>query len=268
MAVLGTIALIAASMYVSAMLKGGVPSRYIAIGAGIAALVYAVVVLFVIGSRRAGAVAYIRDHASPWGVAVAECTRDAKAFWSESRVDATWRRLLDRPDRPRTIVDSELAEVIATIPMHADLLEPEPIAQSERGLLIPAALFLWLAVTSYFDRRPDIWWRVIVFSGLSIWFLSRVPEIRNRVPLLRETGRDLVAGPGWLRRRDGLRWTAADSMAIVMRQAHRGRPKGVIIRFIGPIGVRDVSFASVGTRDFALLWQRWMHPQPRLDLSA
>ncbi|MBL9149105.1 MAG: hypothetical protein JNM94_10470 [Phycisphaerae bacterium] len=272
--VVGVAMLVLASMWVSAALSGGLMRtvRSSAIGAGIGLAIYVVVTLVRAFTRKGRADDFIKECGAPWGVAVAECARDAPTFGTRAAADDVWRRLLARPDRPRVLVDEKLAPKIAEIPIVANLLEPEPIAESKRGMLAPAFVFLWLTGMSFLDRRPDIWWRLIVFPLLSIWFFTRVPAIRDRIPLLRATGRDLVAGPGWLRRKDDRRWNASDSIAIVMRSTHRGRRSdramGVVVRFVGPIGVRDVTFASVSTADFELLWQRWMHPHPRYDLSA
>jgi hypothetical protein len=272
--VAGIMGLMLTSMWVSLVLSGGLQRtvRAATIGAGIAFVIYAVVTLIRASRRGHRADEFIAECGAPWGVAVAECARDAPAFGSRAAADDVWRRLLLRPGCPRVLVDETLAPKIAAIPIVAELLEPEPIAESKRGMLVPAFVFVWLTGMSFLDRRPDIWWRLVVYPLLAIWFFSRVPAIRDRIPLLRATGRDLVAGPGWLRRKDDRRWCSNDSLAIVMRSTHRHRRSkratGVVVRFVGPVGVRDVTFASVATRDFELLWQRWTHPNPRYDLTA
>ena len=63
--------------------------------------------------------------------------------------------------------------------------------------------------------------------------------------------------------------TFDDSIALVMRTARRRKARrGIYVRFIGPGGVRDVSFEKVTNQDFALLWERWMHPVPRTEFDV
>lgn len=270
----GIIAAVAVSIWVGLALKGSSPRSWLMLlaGAGISAFVSVCYLAFAAAARRRNAIRAIEENASPWGVAVAECTRDARALWPRERVDETWRSLLRRPDRPRAVVDEELTPAIAAIPRPSQLLEPEPVSQSERGMLVPAVVFLVLGGSAFVDRGGDVWWRMIIFLSLSVYFFSRVPAIRDRIPILRATGLDLVAGPGWLRRRDGRRWSGRDSVLIVMRsgdgpEASRSKP-GIVVRLVGPIGVRDLTFSGASDPQFATLWQRWMHPVPRYDLDA
>jgi hypothetical protein len=85
--------------------------------------------------------------------------------------------------------------------------------------------------------------------------------------MMRDTGRDLVAGPGWVRDRKR-RWTVADSLAIFQCTRRGRKSPGVFVRLIGPAGVRDIQFANLKNPDLAMFWERWMHPKPRLDLEA
>lgn len=201
---------------------------------------------------------------APWHAAISSASVDAEGLWLPKRIEERWKRLmLDRP--PPALVDAELAPSVGAIPLSESLLEPEPINQSARGALLILIVMLFFALQHTFESTGRAWWRGLFFWAAAIVVALQIPAIRDRIPGLRSEGGDLVAGPGWLRDRTR-RWTVADSTAIVFR-TRESRP-GVVVRFIGPAGVRDVQFAGVDNPDFALLWERWMHLVPRLDLEA
>ena len=225
--------------------------------------------LFVVPrAARRRASKLLAEGPSDWSRAIIGCAVAGSTFESEGSLAARWRALLDRAGRPRTVLHAELVPSVRGIELRPELLEPEAINQSQYGAMVIAVMFGWFAVMNGLNFQVGGWWKSLLFGSVAVVFLLRVPRIRDRIPMLRDTGRDLVAGPGWLRDRRSRRWTVADSMAIVFR-THKGRTKpGVIVRFIGPAGVRDVSFENAANPDFALLWERWMHPRPRLDLEA
>ncbi len=174
---------------------------------------------------------------------------------------------------PSTIVDAVYGEGTNPLPQPATtLIEPEPIDESQSGMLFPAAIFGVLALFSVMEGgtgRGTLFsrgWGTLVFAALCVYFVSRSPKVRNAIPILRDTGRDLVAGPGWIRDRTGSRWTIADSTAILF--APTTKHGAVTLRLVGPHAVRDLRFASVKDPDFRMLWERWTTTEPRLELNA
>lgn len=205
-----------------------------------------------------------RSNSAPWHATVATASVESARLWLAPSIQARWQRLLlDRP--PTVLLDEVLAPTMMELRAPEALLEPEPINQSMREALLFAGIMAFFALQNTFTSGAQTWWRAIVFWLAAGVFALQVPAIRDRIPGLRQEGQDLVAGPGWLRDRTR-RWTVADSTAIVFRT--RDRKPGVVIRFIGPQGVRDVQFASPDNPDLRLLWERWTHPQPRLELEA
>jgi hypothetical protein len=206
----------------------------------------------------------------------AAALRDRLAL-RRSGTDASWRQFRDAVaartgSPPSTIVDASFDPKAESLPPPAaTLLEPEPIDESQPGMLISAAIFGGLALLSLMGRGAaggslfSQGWGTLVFVALAAYFLSRSPKVRNAIPVLRGTGRDLVAGPGWIRQRDGSRWTVADSTAILFAALKNGT---VVLRLIGPPGVRDLRFASAKDPDFCMLWERWTTAEPRLELTG
>ncbi len=214
-----------------------------------------------------------RDAAhSAIGDAVAERISIRDSITAKAIIDARWRELLGLDygvsPRPLAIVDQNLAIDIHALPIRSELLEAEPINESNWGNRALLSLFLWLGLTRAIGQNRGDWFFAGLFLAMAAWMALRIPCIRDRIPLLQDTGRDLVAGPGWLRDKKGRRWRVDDSIVLVLSGRRRRKSRGVYLRFIGPAGVRDVSFEQMKNRDLALLWERWMHPSPRLELEA
>ncbi|MFO0828382.1 MAG: hypothetical protein U0572_09545 [Phycisphaerales bacterium] len=211
---------------------------------------------------------YTERFASPWGGSIARLQCEISALESTPAIEARWKSLLTRDDRARAVVDASIAQVLAKVTLRDDLLEPEAINQSARGAAFACGMFVYFAALKALDYKSGDWWLVVVYLFGAMVFLLRVPKVRDAVPMLRDTGRDLVAGPGWLRDKKSRRWTVDDSIAIVQRTRKGRKRPGVWVRMIGPAGVRDFQFASFDNPDLAMFWERWMHPKPRLDLVA
>lgn len=232
------------------------------------------------GRRAKRELAALSDHpdrAHPdlaWSAAIYGCvSRDPiTPFMPESA--RVWRSLLEgdaSSPRPIAVVDEQLREGLAE--STDDLLEPESIEPSQNGMVAVAILFLVLASLSVVQGGGSRWWNLLVFGTLSAYFISRHPPVRNALPILRDTGRDLVAGPGWVAQtKQDNRWTVEDSMMLILRRGAKARrpveTTPIVVRLIGPPGVRDIQFASMKDPDFRQLWERWATSKPRLDLVA
>jgi hypothetical protein len=263
------LALIGTSIAVSEMisLRRIIPSWTIVVGAlGIPMLVYLTATLMIHRNARRRAKAHVATAAEPWSAAIHSIAGHDVITLAMKSSERLWAPLAERKPRPIAVVDAAL-----TVPppnQNAALLEEEPITPSQGGMLIAAGIFLLLGTFSLFGRGVARWWNILVFFSLAAYFLSRHPGVRNAVPVLRNTGTDLIAGPGWVRQaKSGKRWTVADSIALVMRGNSSAKQPSVVVRLIGRAGVRDVRFASANDPDFLLWWERWTTTSPRLELA-
>ena len=232
--------------------------------------IYLVVTLLGFFSTRRKAIAYAPAADRPWTTAIQACVARDSITLSKAASARVWNSLLQQPSRPSVVADARLAQRFHPAP--EALLEPESIEPSQRGMVIVACLFLMLAGMSAMDAGANRWWNITVFFALSAFFLAKHPKVRNAFPGLRNTGRDLIAGPGWVTAaKQNTRWTIEDSIMLVQCKAEppkSGASPAIVVRFIGPPGIRDIQFASSADPDFQLLWQRWTTPLPRLDLDG
>jgi hypothetical protein len=222
-------------------------------------------------SSRAERASLDGSDAHQWSARVYDCiARDPLTLSREGSARA-WRAMLDASaggPRPIAIIDERLRDTLAA--PTRELLEAESIEPSQSGLLIVSVMFLALATISIFGGLGNRSWNVVIFVTLSLYFASRHPPVRNALPILRNTGRDLIAGPGWVaQNKKGNRWTVDDSLLILFRRGARtsAAKTAIVVRLIGPPGVRDIHFASPEDPDFRMLWERWATEQPRLELG-
>jgi hypothetical protein len=270
---LGICGLILASMTVSQMLSSRpLITRWpILAGAGLLPLL-AYLIATTVGHRsaRSAAARHVPEPERPWTTAIQSCIARDRTTLSKAASERVWRSLLERADRPRVVADARIAADLAKAP--DALLEPESIEPSQRGMVIVASLFAVLAGISLFDGGPSRWWNITIFVALAGFFAVRHPGVRNAFPGLRNTGRDLIAGPGWVAEaKRGTRWTIDDSLLLVQCQSattKAGASPAIMVRLIGPPGVRDIQFASSKDPDFQLLWERWTTPRPRLEFDG
>ncbi len=166
--------------------------------------------------------------------------------------------------RPIAIVAECLRESMQAIELRHELLEPETIDSSPafttRSSIAFAMLCGFNGLTGL-NRRS--WLPAAIFFTMALIALLRIPEVRRRLPRLRPIDRAPTAGPGYLEDARGRRWTAKDSVLIVAARRASGP---VWAMLLGPAGRNTISFTRPDEESFAALWQRWCHPQPRLEL--
>ncbi len=102
----------------------------------------------------------------------------------------------------------------------------------------------------------------LVFAML---LLAQMPQVRDRVPILRRDETAPVAGVGYVEAPRGARWTTGDSMLLVSALK---APGPLYVRLVGPAGWLSWTFTNASDADFLRLWQRWMHPRPRPELAG
>lgn len=213
-------------------------------------------------------------HPTPLTRAILDAVQPFDVFKPTSIIDARWKRLLAEVNPPgtptwrRTVIDRSIAETLVEVPLTGDLLEPESINESDFANRFSAAMFLVFGIQRLMPPVTPEWWWGIFFLGMSVVMTLRIPAVRDRIPILRDILVDVVAGPGWVQDRRGRRWTVENSIALIVLPSTRRRRRGVRVRLIGPDGVRDLRFERADNIDFRLLWERWMHRRPRLDLLA
>lgn len=158
-----------------------------------------------------------------------------------------WKELPRVPNSPLVVAEVAFAPSLPRI--QTELLEPGPIEPSQRGLLAGTAVCPVLAVMFSSDARSHRRWDILVIVSLATYFRLHHPPICNALPVLRNSCRDLITGPGWrgqLKRRS--RWTAGDSLMILFRLGadrnadamSRDANSSLVVRMTGPPGVRDI----------------------------
>ncbi len=166
--------------------------------------------------------------------------------------------------RPRAVVDTCLEPAVRGLDRPTHLLEPEPIVSSLpmsfAGMLFIVIVYGFFAV-SHLVRGQVM--QGMIFLVLPLLMLAQIPHVRERIPVLRNEEAP-ISGAGYVEHRRR-RWTADDSTLLVSGR----KPSGPLhVRLAGPAGWLSFSFMSPSDPDFVRLWQRWMHPRPRLELAG
>ncbi len=180
-----------------------------------------------------------------------------------------WKRFEEQRIRrgisaPTAVVETCLQPTISRIERTPELLEPETIsssaAWSRKTLVALVGFWILLAVLGLVNRD----W---ILAGLGLSFvavvLARVPIVRRFVPMLRAEAHAPVAGPGYIEDARGKRWTVGTAIMLVFAKSPAGP---LIVRLVGDAGWQTLTFMHPDDPDFIGLWQRWTHPNPRLEL--
>lgn len=166
--------------------------------------------------------------------------------------------------QPDAIVDARLADRVREIPMHGDMLEPEPVTSRwelstwivDSALVLAAVIWAWqVQETSARLVLPAavLWPLLMRRSGVIGYFLRHgvVPG---------DSG--LIAGVGYLEQPDGTRIGSTQAITLVFK--HWNRP--LCVRLGTRERCEDVYFTSTRDPGFIAFWQRWNHPHPRPEL--
>ncbi len=138
-----------------------------------------------------------------------------------------------------------------------------PLRPSSVGVL--AAIMLLACIVAAGRRQ----WVVVVYTagmlGMLVFLAAGVPQVRERLPVLRRDWDAPVAGVGFVEDRRGRRsrWTVGEAIMFV---AGSGPSSPVHVRLVGAAGWCAWVFASPKYPEFVRLWQRWAHPRPRPEL--
>jgi len=164
-----------------------------------------------------------------------------------------------------TVAESSLRQSLEALPIISDMLEPErvhsrvPVGRFEAIsltlMVVPIVVFGRQALAGQARFLP----MVVLTVGMVLFGASRFCDLRLGESLAP------VAGPGVVTDRNGRRWTVACS-AMLIRPVPNGN--GLSVELLGPQGYLLMRFRrGVDDEGFQALWQRWMHPHPRLDLA-
>lgn len=168
----------------------------------------------------------------------------------------------------RAIVDHLLRKEIQQVELTESLIEEESIGPTTgRGGLIAAAI-LTVAVVSAAVSKGEVFLLLYWLVFCTIFVFPYISFFREHIPLLRLYSTEILAGPGWLRDHANVRrWTIENSMLLLHLSGRRVLGP-IWLHIIGPAGIQTLGFGSIRDPEFVRLWQRWMHPNPRLELIA
>lgn len=166
-----------------------------------------------------------------------------------------------------TLVDARLRKSIEAIEIRSEFLEPESaLSQPKRwsGWMIYLAFVVLVYVLMFVVpgiRRAD---PLQLAFGAALSLVVLTPVLRSFGVRIGES-RAPVVGLGVIEDHRGRRWTIDDSTLFAHHLASDRTKIGVTIA--GPTGALSLRYWGVADSGFQLLWQRWMHPHPRTELS-
>ncbi len=171
---------------------------------------------------------------------------------------------------PIVIADIAFHRALANTPSLPGLPEPEPVVNSSRRTISNVVTSLILAAVTISIAFIG---GGIICALIGLLFLASglapLPPVRRFIRQFRRESKGLVAGPGFAVNSKGAVWTIENSIAFI--RAAQIKPKAfasIHLQLMGPMGSKHMSFGSTADPDFLCFWQRWTHPQPRLELAA
>lgn len=182
--------------------------------------------------------------------------------------EVKWEFSKEKLPNLKAIVDPLLQLEIQALALRNELLEPEPVQSSFPIKDRATNFFLVLMIMACFRSFMDQSWflAVLSLSYLLISIIPRVTDLRERFSFLRSEDASILVGPGWVKHTKRNRnWSVADSI-ILLRLRKRKALGTLYVRLLGPTKDLNFIFENVRDPEFIRLWQRWMHPNPRLEL--
>ena len=167
----------------------------------------------------------------------------------------------------KAIVDPLLQDEIQSIELHDELLEQELLQSSmpmkDKKFII---VIVFMLVILTYSAIKGSWLSAAFVIYIIVFLLPNISFLREKLPFIRNEYRSLLVGLGWVNsHKRKQKWTIADS--IILLRIKKNKPLGTIhVRLLGPTKDFDFMFESVRDPEFIRLWQRWMHPNPRLEL--
>jgi len=196
--------------------------------------------------------------------ALAQCLIGRPTFISAKAEGQRWlEAIASMTPTPRALVAPGMALQVRSLGRTERFLEPHEIEPGSLGSHLLGGVVANAVVAGFF-LALGLRWIGAIMAFVALVTLLRVPFIWYRLPISRSGRKSLLAGPGWLRDPKGRIWTIRDSTILVVPAAEQG---GVMVRLIGPAGVRDVRFGSAADPEFTALWRLWTHRDPRPELA-
>jgi len=167
----------------------------------------------------------------------------------------------------KAIVDPLLQDEVQSIDLRDELLEQEllqssmPMKDKHFTLVI-----VFMTVMLTYSAIKGSWLSAAFVVYVIVFLLPNISFLRESLPFIRNEYRSLLVGLGWVKsHKRKNKWTIADS--IILLRIKKNKPLGTLyVRLLGPTKDFDFLFESVRDPEFIRLWQRWMHPNPRLEL--
>ena len=160
-----------------------------------------------------------------------------------------------------------MQDEIQSIELRDDLLEQELLQSSmpmkDKKFII---VIVFMLVILTYSAIKGSWLSAAFVIYIIVFLLPNISFLREKLPFIRNEYRSLLVGLGWVNsHKRKQKWTIADSIILLRIRKHK--PLGTIhVRLLGPTKDFDFMFESVRDPEFIRLWQRWMHPNPRLEL--
>lgn len=167
---------------------------------------------------------------------------------------------------PAAIVDERFRSSLSGISIPEEFLEAETVVSQPRRRLVWMLLFGYVIAMYIYSFLWPALIRGDVLGAVGVTVLIAYFAI----PLARALGwrigewRAPIVTMGAVEVSGERRWTVADSCLYVAKSQIGGEMIDAIL--LGPAGVLAMRFWGPGDAGFVLLWQRWMHPHPRLEL--
>lgn len=190
----------------------------------------------------------------------------------------------------RAVVDTEVASWVRGAKIRHGLIEPTPVVAADPAATWWVVVSVILLLVISLVLVPGVIFMASmaagpiagIVAGVIVLILVVGSAIRQHAPLQRKcagipvlgmlvrkkVGRGgLVVGPGWVRA-GRIVWHSKRDLLLIRRCTGLKARTGIQLMFAGRPG--RLCFMLAGTEDpmLEMVWQAWMHPEPRPELAS
>jgi hypothetical protein len=180
----------------------------------------------------------------------------------------------------RAVVDTEVASWVRGAKIRHGLIEPTPVVAADPAATWWVVVSVILLLVISLVLVPGVIFMASMAAGPIAGIVGSA--IRQHAPLQRmcagipvlgmlvrkKVGRGgLVVGPGWVRA-GRIVWHTKRDLLLIRRCTGLKARAGIQLMFAGRPG--RLCFMLAGTEDpmLEMVWQAWMHPEPRPELAS